>query len=159
MRDGQLDSMLRALGHSDLLDDPRFATVATRAFHDRELGEELGALLAPLATADAFARLDGAGVPVEIVDRSFARAIFDDPEARDSGRISTTWAGGVGRFEDPGLLVRFSGTPGIVQRGPCLNGQHSREILRELGYTDAEIDALAADRVIIDAPVDTPVAP
>ncbi len=158
MRDGQLDAMLRVVGHSDLLDDPRFATVAARRAHDAELADELVRLFAPLTTRDAFARLDEAGVPVEIVDRSFARTIFDDREARESGRISTTWAGGVGRFEDPGLLVRFSETPGIVQRGPCINGQHSREILLELGYTDTEVDVLASERVIVDAPVSPLVA-
>ena len=38
----------------------------------------------------------------------------------------------------------------MVSRGPCLCGEHTREILLELGYTDAEIDALAAERVVLD---------
>ena len=62
--------------------------------------------------------------------------------------LLATHAGNVGRFEDPGLLIDFSGTPGVVRRGPCLCGEHTREILGELGYTDEQIDALAADRVV-----------
>ncbi|MBV8949484.1 MAG: CoA transferase [Actinobacteria bacterium] len=100
-----------------------------------------------------FAALDRAGVPVEIVDEEFCRSLFDDSEARASSLIAETWAGGVGRFEDPGLLVDFSETPAVVQRGPCLCGEHTREILREHGYSDADVDALCADRVVRDEPV------
>ena len=54
----------------------------------------------------------------------------------------------------PGRLIEFSDTPGAVPRGPCLCGEHTRELLREHGYSDAEIDALAADGAVLDAPVD-----
>lgn len=100
-----------------------------------------------------FAVLDAAGVPVEIVDEEFCRTLFDDPEARSAHLVAETWAGGVGRFEDSGLLVNLSATPGVVQRGPCLCGEHTREILREHGYTTDQIDELASERVILDAPV------
>jgi crotonobetainyl-CoA:carnitine CoA-transferase CaiB-like acyl-CoA transferase len=104
----------------------------------------------------AFTLLDEAGVPVEIVDEEFCRTIFDDPDARRMRLISETRSGGVGRFEDPGLLVNIEPAAPVVQRGPCLCGEHSREILREHGYSEGEIDALVADRVALDVPVDRP---
>jgi crotonobetainyl-CoA:carnitine CoA-transferase CaiB-like acyl-CoA transferase len=97
------------------------------------------------------ARLDRAGVPAELVDETFCRRLFDDPEARAVGLISETRSGAVGRFEDPGLLVNFSATPGVIQRGPCLSGEHSREILTECGFDAAEIDELVAANVIVQA--------
>ena len=109
--------------------------------------------LASRPAGDWFADLDPV-VPVEIVDELFCRRLFDDEEARASGLVATTWAGSVGRFEDPGLLVGFSETPGIVQRGPSMCGEHTREILLELDYGEAEVDAMAADRVVLDAPVE-----
>jgi crotonobetainyl-CoA:carnitine CoA-transferase CaiB-like acyl-CoA transferase len=98
--------------------------------------------------------LDQAGVPAEVVNEEFCRSLFDDPQARARGLVSETHAGSVGRFEDPGLLVEFSATPGVVQRGPCMCGEHTREIMLEYGYVPAEVDALAADRVILDASVE-----
>jgi crotonobetainyl-CoA:carnitine CoA-transferase CaiB-like acyl-CoA transferase len=70
--------------------------------------------------------------------------------------VSTTWSGGVGRFEDPGLLVNLSPAPGVIQRGPCLCGEHSREILAEHGFSDEEVDVLAKEGAILDAPVTAP---
>ncbi len=118
--------------------------------------DAITAALASCPALDAFKVLDDAGVPVEVVDQAFCRDLFDDPESRDRGWVATTWAGGVGRFEDPGVLIGFSGTPGVVRRGPCLCGQHTREILREIGYSDATIDELAAAKVVLDAPVAEP---
>jgi crotonobetainyl-CoA:carnitine CoA-transferase CaiB-like acyl-CoA transferase len=136
--------MADALGEdvSTLEDGDKFAAVV-----EARLGEQ---------PADAwFSCLDDAGVPVEIVDENFCRTLFDDPEARASQLVSETWAGGVGRFEDPGLLVDLSATPGVIQRGPCLCGEHTRDLLLEHGYSAGEVDELAADGVVLDAPVAT----
>ena len=89
----------------------------------------LEARFAERPAAEWFAALDRTEVPVEIVDEEFCRALFDDPQARAAGLVSETWAGSVGRFEDPGLLVTLSSTPPIIQRGPCMCGEHSRELL------------------------------
>jgi crotonobetainyl-CoA:carnitine CoA-transferase CaiB-like acyl-CoA transferase len=118
--------------------------------------DAIGAALAARPALDAFKLLDDAGVPVEIVDEAFCRDLFDDPSARERGWVATTWAGGVGRFEDPGLLIDFSSTPGVIQRGPCLCGEHTRQVLQELGYSDASIDGLAQAGVVRDAPIEGP---
>ena len=101
---------------------------------------------------DWFGMLDEAGVPVEVVDEEFFRAIFDDPEARELQLVAETRSGAVGRFEDPGLLVNFSATPGVVQRGPSMCGEHTRELMREAGFTDEQIDELASAKAILEIP-------
>jgi crotonobetainyl-CoA:carnitine CoA-transferase CaiB-like acyl-CoA transferase len=101
--------------------------------------------------AEWMTRLDGAGVPAEIVDETFCRTLFDDPEAKNARLVAETWSGSVGRFEDPGLLVNLAPAGCIVQRGPSMCGEHTREILREYGLSDDEVDALAADKAVMDA--------
>ena len=103
-----------------------------------------------------FAELDKEGVPVEIVDEAFCRTLFDDADAQASQLVSTTWAGNVGRFEDPGLFVNVTPATPVIQRGPSLCGEHTRQILREHGYSDEEVDALATERAVLDAPVEQP---
>jgi crotonobetainyl-CoA:carnitine CoA-transferase CaiB-like acyl-CoA transferase len=137
------------------LDDATFARFSTT------LTGRADADVASIETAfatrparDWWSELDESGVPAEVVDESFCRTLLDDPHARAVGLVSETWAPGVGRFEDPGLLIEFSETPGAVPRGPCLCGEHTRELLREHGYADDEIDALAAEGAVLDAPVE-----
>jgi crotonobetainyl-CoA:carnitine CoA-transferase CaiB-like acyl-CoA transferase len=123
------------------------------ADEDATLSVRLEGRMGERPAAEWFAVLDAAGVLVEMVDEEFCRTLFDDPEARSAQLVAETWAGGVGRFEDPGLLVNLSATPGVVQRGPCLCGEHTREILLEHGYSAGQIDDLASARVVLDAPV------
>lgn len=49
-----------------------------------------------------------------------------------------------GRVKTPGFAIKFSKTPSIVERGAPLAGEHSREVLREAGYGDDEIERLVA---------------
>jgi len=49
-----------------------------------------------------------------------------------------------------GLLFDFSETPGVVQGPPLVPGQHTRDILQELGYDADRIDKLAAAGTILD---------
>jgi crotonobetainyl-CoA:carnitine CoA-transferase CaiB-like acyl-CoA transferase len=99
---------------------------------------------------EAFAALDGAGVPIEVVDELFCRNLFDDPEARRLGLVSETWSSSVGRFEDPGLLVNISPAEPVIQRGPCACGEQTRDILKELGYSDAQVEGMVENRVALD---------
>jgi crotonobetainyl-CoA:carnitine CoA-transferase CaiB-like acyl-CoA transferase len=100
--------------------------------------------------SEAFAALDDGGVPIEVVDESFCRDLFDDPDARRLGLVSETCSSNVGRFEDPGLLVNISPAEPVIQRGPCASGEHTMEILDELGYSAAQIEAMVEERAVLD---------
>lgn len=140
--DAQRGDLLRVLElEPSIVDDPaRFAAATESVFLGR-------------AASDWSALLDAAKVPAEVIDEFFCRSIFDDPDALANQLIAQTWCNHVGTFEDPGLLIMFSGTPGVIQRGPSMCGQHSREILLELGFSDTEIDGFVAERAVLDAPV------
>src|ERR1700733_1239193 len=101
--------------------------------------------------AEAFEALDDGGVAIEGGDENFCRDLFDDPEARRLSLVSETHSSSVGRFEDPGLLVNISPSEPVIQRGPCACGEHTRDILSELGYSEAEVKALVEGRAVLDA--------
>ena len=141
-----------ALGLPTLSHDARFASEAARAKHDAELATLLGRELAQRNVQQAFAALDAAGVPCEICDPEFALGLHDDPELRARGWTASYAHPFVGKLDQIGLLCDFSETPGRVQGPPLIVGQHSREILAELGYAAADIDALCASCVLDWAP-------
>jgi crotonobetainyl-CoA:carnitine CoA-transferase CaiB-like acyl-CoA transferase len=107
------------------------------------------------ATAPAAAwagRLRALGLLTELIEPlnrdGFRRAVLDDPVNRQLGRVASYPTAGWGRFEQIGPLLRYGPEGGA---GPRLMlpgvGQHTVEILGELGFTPAEIDALLAAKV------------
>ena len=124
------------------LDDSRFGDPAGRAANADALGEVLGRFLASRTAHDAFDLLDGAGVPVEIAPEDARRTWFDQPDLVAAGLVADYEHPTYGRFRQFGHLVQLSETPGAISGPPPLLGQHSREVLLDLGYPAEEIDQL-----------------
>jgi crotonobetainyl-CoA:carnitine CoA-transferase CaiB-like acyl-CoA transferase len=91
--------------------------------------------------------LDAAGVPCEPV-RRLTDTWADDPDVVVNGYVAAYDHPVWGRLEQPGPFVELSGTPGRIQRGPALVGEHTREVLAELGFTLEEIDGMHSRGVV-----------
>jgi crotonobetainyl-CoA:carnitine CoA-transferase CaiB-like acyl-CoA transferase len=143
-------ALIGALGHAGLSTDARFATATSRTANDRALGAVLDTVFAGKSAGDWFALLDEHGVPCEVSDEEFGRHFFDDAEMLAAGRVVTYDHPELGRFEHAGLQIDFSDTPGRVWGPPPLVGQHTREIMREFGFGEAEIDDLCRDKAIFE---------
>jgi crotonobetainyl-CoA:carnitine CoA-transferase CaiB-like acyl-CoA transferase len=74
--------------------------------------------------------------------------LVDDPQIVHNGTFVEYDHPTEGRVKAPGFPIRFSRTPAAVARGAPLAGQHTREIMRELGRSDTEIDVLLARGVL-----------
>jgi crotonobetainyl-CoA:carnitine CoA-transferase CaiB-like acyl-CoA transferase len=77
--------------------------------------------------------------------------LVNDPQIAQNGTFVEYEHPTEGRVKTPGFAIDFSRTPSTVARGAPLAGQHSREVLRELGLDDKRIDDLIAARVIAQA--------
>jgi crotonobetainyl-CoA:carnitine CoA-transferase CaiB-like acyl-CoA transferase len=77
--------------------------------------------------------------------------LVDDPQIAHNGTFVEYDHPTEGRVKTPGFAIRFSRTPSTVARGAPLAGQHSREILRELGLDDARIDGLIEAQVVAES--------
>ncbi|HQR03031.1 MAG: CoA transferase [Proteobacteria bacterium] len=143
------DKLCIALDLARLDADPRFASAEARLENDAALIEILDAALARLTAREAFTRLDSAGVPVEISDPEFTVNFHDDAECKARQLTVSYTHPYVGRMEQLGLMFNFSDTPGVIQGPPLVVGDSTRKIMRELGYSDAEISAGCAEKYIM----------
>jgi crotonobetainyl-CoA:carnitine CoA-transferase CaiB-like acyl-CoA transferase len=141
-----------ALGLDSVRSDARFASAAARERHAGELAALLAGKLRERTAAQWQVALDGAGVPCEVCDPTFALKLHDDPEFRRRSWVASYPHPFVGRLDQIGLLFDFSDTPGRVQGPPLIVGQHSREILAELGYSREQIEELCKDCVLAWSP-------
>lgn len=98
-------------------------------------------------TADWLARLESAGVPAGPV-LSMAE-MLRDPQVQERKMVVEVEHRRVGRTRALGTPVKFSDTPTSVRRAAPILGEHTREILREYGYTDVQIDAFAANAIVV----------
>jgi crotonobetainyl-CoA:carnitine CoA-transferase CaiB-like acyl-CoA transferase len=126
--------MLEALDAMELAGDPRFVTGSDRMAHLKDLEAELSKRLRKGSTATWLAALEKKGVPCgPVYDMLEALA---DPQTR---------------ARELGLPVKFSRTPGKVRTGAPIYGEHTRAVLREYGFGEAEIAALEQEGAVIAA--------
>jgi len=146
----QWHAFVQVPGAHHLVQDPRFATEKSRSVNDKALASELEHLFSTRTATQWFDILDRAGVPCEVSNETFPREMFADPEMREHGLVVTLKHEQLGQVEQFGHLISFSDTPGHIFGPPPLVGQHTREIMKENGYADSEIDGLCVERVVFE---------
>jgi crotonobetainyl-CoA:carnitine CoA-transferase CaiB-like acyl-CoA transferase len=138
--------LLDVLEAPQLGDDPRFASNADRMRNLPALQAELTAFFKTRASAEWLRRLEEAGVPAgPVLD---VRQMQADPQALAREMIVKTAHPVAGQVSAIGLPIKFSETPGRVSRAAPVLGQHTREVLREHGFSDAEAEQMAAQGAI-----------
>jgi crotonobetainyl-CoA:carnitine CoA-transferase CaiB-like acyl-CoA transferase len=142
--------LITALGAPELGDDPRFANNAQRMQNLSALTAALTPLFQRRTLAEWLHRLEEAGVPAGPV-LNIAQ-MHQDPQALAREMIVETTHPTAGKVKAIGLPIKFSDTPGGVPRAAPLLGQHTREVLGEYGFSDAEIEQMSAQGAIQTPP-------
>ncbi len=135
-----------AVGRPDLIDDPKFADNPARMTHRDELITILQQIFATRSVAQWEARFHEANAlfgPVCSVSQALAH-----PQMSALGLVQSVEYSGAGRIPQLAPPIFMSDTPGGIRRPPPLYGQHTAEVLQEIGYSSAEIDRLAGSKVI-----------
>ena len=142
------EALCRTIDRTDILDDLRFATREMREEHDDALADELARVFAgedPLYWEQLLTAADVACVKAE--DRGMCFFFNEDPHVRENGLLTQVEAPRYGEFWRYSPVVDFSDSSGRAGPGP-LKGQHTRPLLRELGYTDEQIHELKQRKVV-----------
>ena len=127
------------------VDDPRFTTNAGRITHLPALRALIIEALASLSSAEVVARLDAQAVPCGPIHD--LAEVFADPRTLEQGLRQEVDHPTLGSVTLTGFPYHLRSAPLSIRAAPPLLGQHTAEVLTELGYTGAEIAALTATGV------------
>jgi crotonobetainyl-CoA:carnitine CoA-transferase CaiB-like acyl-CoA transferase len=136
-------------GRPDLADDPRYARLADRSARIDDVYAETERIVATRTTAEWVEGLRRTTVPFTVV-RSYDD-LFEDEHLRATGYWRVMEHPTEGRLRLPGVPSTFSASPGSIRRLPPRLGEHSLEVLEELGYSGEHIARMLASGATVQA--------
>src|SRR5947208_3944634 len=141
------ERLCEVLGRPDLVARPEFATDADRASHRRELATIIEEIMRAKPRRAWLEALEKAGVPCGPI-LSYEQ-VFADSHVRHRGMVQQLDHPVGGRINQLGPAVKLSATPASLRRPAPTFGQHTAEVLGELGYDQAAIKQLAAVGAVV----------
>ncbi|SAI65417.1 acyl-CoA transferase [Bordetella ansorpii] len=144
--DAQFVTLCDVIGRPELARDERFATNGRRVRNQAELDPILDEILASQPRAHWLAKLKDAGVPAGSINS--VAEVFEDEQVVHRGMLRHLPHPAAGLVPQVMTPLRFGGADLRVDRAPPLLGEHTHEVLAELGLSDARIEDYRARKII-----------
>jgi formyl-CoA transferase len=147
---GNADSLYRRLmseiGRADLRDDPALARNDGRAAQMERIDNAIAEWTSRFSQEEVLLRMEKAQVPA---GRIYSAAdIAADPHYAARDMILDTIAGDGKPLKQPGIVPKLSATPGAIRSPAPKLGEHTVDVLQELGFTAEKIEALRRDKIV-----------
>jgi crotonobetainyl-CoA:carnitine CoA-transferase CaiB-like acyl-CoA transferase len=140
------EKLCQALGRPDLLSDPSFRDNPSRTTRAAQLAAELEKVFVTRPTAEWLELLGPSGMPAGPINDM--AAVYADPQVQARGMVVALDHPAAGWVKHIGVPVKLSETPGAIRRPAPTLGQHTDEVLAELGLAPGEVRALRAAGVV-----------
>jgi formyl-CoA transferase len=139
------DAICKVIGHEDWLTDPRYATPKARLPHLSEIFAEIEEWTKTKSKFEAMDILNAHDIPCGPI--LSMKEIAEEPSLRKTGTVVEVDHPTRGKYLTVGNPIKMSDSPSDVKRSPLL-GEHTEEVLAELGFGADQIAALRAEKVI-----------
>jgi formyl-CoA transferase len=140
------EKLCRVLGHPEWRALPEFADNAARVHHRLELARRIESVMATASKAEWLARLEAEEIPCGPIN-DYAQ-VFAEPQIVMREMVVDVDHPALGRIRALGSPIKMSATPPDVRRRAPLLGEHTDAVLRETGYSSAEIVQLRESRAV-----------
>jgi crotonobetainyl-CoA:carnitine CoA-transferase CaiB-like acyl-CoA transferase len=140
------ERLFRAIGREDMITDPRFANNTARLRHVEETEAPIVDFIAARTLEENMAIFEAAEVtasPVYDIDQFLA-----DPHVQARNIVVDLPDAQIDRITMHNIIPRLSDTPGKLRRPAPEIGEHTAEILGQLGVHEAELEALAREDIV-----------
>ncbi|PTV64027.1 MULTISPECIES: CaiB/BaiF CoA transferase family protein [Pseudomonas] len=144
--EGQWHALCRVLGQTALLDDPTLGSNNDRVLQRPRLLAHLAEVFAPLDAGQLAVQLEANGIPFAPIRRP--EELFEDPHLLQSGGMAELQLEDGSHTPMPLLPLSLDGQRLQPRRAIARIGEHTRQVMRELGYSDAHIAQLCAAGVL-----------
>lgn len=145
--DKQWRAFFEMAGRPELMDDPRFCNIAARLDNIDAAYQVLSEIIETRTSAEWLRDLDAASIPA--VPINTPEDLLEDEHLKSTGFWQTMEHPSEGSLNYPGIPTSFSASPGRVRRHAPQLGEHNREILKEIGISDNEIDKMVSEGILV----------
>jgi len=143
------ERIVRVIGRPELAEDPRFLTNGDRMRNLAALVPIVSERTRSRTSAEWVRDFEAAGVPVGPINK--IGDMLADPQVRSREMVVDVQHPRAGPMKTLGAPVKFSATPTAIRRPAPLLGEHTREVLKGLGYSAGEIEAFERNGAVLSA--------
>ncbi len=136
----------QVLGFREIAVDPRFETMKARLANYDTLKPMIDRALSAMTRTEVMARMSDVGIPAGPINT--VGEILEDPQIHAREMVVALTHPEYGPLRLLGIPIKLSDTPGTVEMAPPRFGEHNREVLFKLGYSEADMARFAESGVI-----------